>query len=192
MNITETTNALALAQAFDNRTVGEVNIRAWHSVLFGADAADVMAAIRDHYAGTTEWIMPAHILRSVQEMAAKREAAARHTGWAPGQAGVPKDQPMPELKPRAPYEQLMETDLTPEVADLIRSVRAMLPEGSRETLMPRGVAWEREHRSYLRTQSAEPNPLYRPKTIFEHDNCAHAPNDDAAVVCEREQLDQGA
>lgn len=164
MNITETTNALALAQAFDNRTVGEVNIRAWHSVLSEEDATDVMTAIRDHYAGTTEWIMPAHILKGVREMAARRERAEQATGWAPGQAGVPKDQPMPELKPRAPYEQLTEAELTPEVADLIRSVRAMLPEGSRETLMPRRVAWEREHASFVRTRDAEPNPNYRPRS----------------------------
>lgn len=158
MNIAETTQALALAQAFDNRTVGEVNIRAWFSVLFAADAADVMAAIRDHYAGTTEWIMPAHILRNVREMAASRERAQQHTGWAAGQAGVPKDQAMPEIA-----GPVAESELTAPVRALLDSVRAMLPEGSRETLMPRRVAWEREHRAYVRVRDAEPNPDYKPQ-----------------------------
>jgi hypothetical protein len=159
MNITETTNALALAQAFDNRTVGEVNIRAWHSVLSEEDATDVMTAIRDHYTGTTEWIMPAHILKGVREMAARRERAEQATGWAPGQAGVPKGEAMPEIS--GPID---ESTITPSVRALLEATRAMLPEGSRETLMPRRVAWEREHASFVRTRDAEPNPHYRPRS----------------------------
>lgn len=160
MNIAETTQALALAQAFDNRTVGEVNIRAWFSVLSEADAADVMAAIRDHYAGTTEWIMPAHIRAAVSVMVQRRAAAAQATGWAPGQHGVPKDQAVPEVTsgPR-----LALSDLPAAVADLVARVRADLPEGSREALAPRTVAWEREHRAYVRSHDGEPNPLYRPR-----------------------------
>lgn len=152
MNIAETTNALALAQAFDNRTVGEVNIRAWHSILSGADARDVMAAIRDHYAGTTEWIMPAHILRAVAAMVKTREASP----WAPGQYGVPLADAMPEIS--GPID---ESAITPSVRALLDSVRAMLPEGSREALMPRKVAWEREHQAHVRVKDGTPNPLYR-------------------------------
>lgn len=159
MNINETTQALALAQAFDNRTVGEVNIRAWHAVLGDAEAADVMAAIREHYAEHTEWIMPAHIRTAVRDMVGQREMAARATGWAPGQHGVPKDQALPEV---APGERLALSDLPAAVADLVARVRADLPEGSREALMPRQVAWEREHKAYLRSHDGEPNPFYRP------------------------------
>jgi hypothetical protein len=157
MDINETTQALALAQAFDNRTVGEFNIRAWHAVLGDADAADVMAAIRDHYAEHTEWIMPAHIRTAVRDMVNQREMAARATGWAPGQYKVPKAQAMPEIA-----GPVSEGELSAPVRALLDSVRAMLPEGSRETLMPRRVAWEREHEAFVRTQSARPNPLYRP------------------------------
>lgn len=160
MNIAETTQALALAQAFDNRTVGEVNIRAWFSVLFRADADDVMAAIRDHYAGTTEWIMPAHILAAVSVMAQRRAAAATATGWAPGQYGVPRDEAVPEV---TPLGRLSLSDLPAAVAGLVARVRADLPEGSREALMPRTVAWEREHAAFHRQRQAEPNPHYRPK-----------------------------
>lgn len=157
MNITETTQALALAQAFDNRTVGEVNIRAWFSVLSDADAADVMAAIRDHYAGTTEWIMPAHIRAAVSVMVQRRAAAARATGWAPGQHGVPVADAMPEVS--GPID---ESVITPSVRALLDATRAMLPEGSREALMPRKVAWEREHTAFVRVRDGEPNPRYRP------------------------------
>ena len=158
MNISETTQALALAQAFDNRTVGEVNIRAWHAVLADAAAADVMAAIREHYAEHTEWIMPAHIRTAVRDMVSQREMAARATGWAPGQAGVPKDQAMPEVKAIGRLE-----DLPPDVAALVAAARQILPEGDRDALYPRRAVWEREHAAYLRTQRAQPNPLYKPQ-----------------------------
>jgi hypothetical protein len=160
VNISETTQALALAQAFDNRTVGEVNIRAWHAVLADADAADVMAAIRDHYAEHTDWIMPAHIRTAVRDMVTQREMAARATGWAPGQAGVPKDEAMPEVRGG---ERLALSDLPAAVAGLVARVRADLPEGSREALMPRRVAWEREHQAFVKMRDATPNPLYKPK-----------------------------
>lgn len=156
MNIGETTQALALAQAFDNRTVGEVNIRAWHAVLADAEAADVMAAIREHYAEHTEWIMPAHIRTAVRDMVSQREMAARATGYAPGQYGVPKDQAMPEITGG---------ELPPEVRALVEEVSARLSaRADHEKLFPRQTYWEREHRAYLRSHSGEPNLLYRPGT----------------------------
>jgi len=45
----------------------------------------------------------------------------------------------------------------------VARVRADLPEGSREALKPRTVAWEREHAAYARSQEGEPNPHYRPR-----------------------------
>lgn len=160
MNINETTQALALAQAFDNRTVGEVNIRAWHSVLGDADAADVMTAIRDHYAETTEWIMPAHIRTAVRDMVSQREMAVRATGWAPGQHGVPKAQALPELD-NGPVAEATRT----AAREMLARWDVTLPEGSREALMPRREYWDREHRAFLRTRDAEPNPLYKPTSI---------------------------
>lgn len=160
MNITETSNALALAQAFDNRTVGEANIRAWYAVLGDLDAADVMRAIQEHYAAKTEWIMPATIRAAAAAYELERRKAA--TKWAPGQYGVPKGEALPEIA-----GPIAEADVTPEVRALLESVRAMLPEGSREALMPRTVAWERKHAAYRRQQEAQPNPRYRPRTLAE-------------------------
>jgi hypothetical protein len=155
VNITETTAALALAQAYDNRTVGEVNIRAWHAILSDCDAVDVMEAIRRHYAEKTDWIMPAHIRLSVGAMVSERKNAELRTGWAPGQAGVPKGQ-------EGVYA-IEGGTMSPRLRDLLSELRVELPEGSREALMPRRVAWEREHRAYLRTRDPEPNPWYQPK-----------------------------
>lgn len=157
MNIMETTNALALAQAYDNRTVGEGNVRAWHLVLGNLDADDVMEAIRRHYAAETAWVMPAHINRLVDEIRQEREKAARK--WAPGQHGVPVADAVPEL-PRG--ERLTAADVTPRIVDLLAQLRAELPEMPREVLFPRQVAWEREQAAYRRASGGEPNPLYRP------------------------------
>ena len=158
MNIAETSQALALAQAFDNRTVGEVNVRAWHAVLGDLDAGRVMEAIRRHYNRTTDWLMPAHVRRIVGEIEQGQAKAGRR--WAAGQAGVPADSPMPELE-----NGWAKAGFPPDVQALIDEVRDRLAarhDGDRAKLFPRQTYWEREHRAYLRAHSGEPNPLYRP------------------------------
>jgi hypothetical protein len=144
--------------SFDRRTVGDGDVIAWQAVLSDAPFDDCLEAVKQHYAEQTEWMMPAHVRRAVRDMATQREMAARDTGWAPGQAGVPRAEALPELPGPFP----LPGDLKPEIRALLESVRAMLPEGSREALMPRRVAWEEQHAAYVRTRDAQPNPLYRP------------------------------
>jgi hypothetical protein len=160
VNLSETARALALVQAFDQRTVGDADVIAWQGVLSDAALADVEAAVRQHYAEETTRIMPAHIRRAVRDMIAQREAAARATPWAPGQYGVRKEEAVPEV---TTGERLALSDLPAAVAELVARVRADLPDGSREALMPRTVAWEREHRAFTRVHNGTPNPLYRPR-----------------------------
>jgi hypothetical protein len=163
VNLSETAHALALMQAFDQRTVGDADVIAWQSVLADADLRDVEEAVRRHYAEQTDRILPAHVRRLVRDIHTERVMLATATGWAPGQYGVPKDDALPPgLKPGATGERLALSDLPAAVADLVAQVRAGLPEGSREALMPRRVAWEQEHKAYLRSHGGEPNPLYRP------------------------------
>lgn len=159
MNLSETADLLTAMSAFDRRTIGDGDVIAWQAVLSDASFGDCLEAVKRHYAENTEWMMPAHVRRLVRDIHGEREAAARMTGWAPGQAGVPKDQAVPEV---TIGERLALSDLPGEVAALVARVRADLPRGSREALAPRKVAWEREHKAFLRTQSSEPNPLYKP------------------------------
>lgn len=154
MNIGETSQALALAQAYDNRTVGEVNVRAWHAILGDFDAADVMEAIRRHYAASTEWMMPAHVRRIVGEIELERSKAARR--WAPGQAGVAPEDALPALLPGE-----VTIDMSPEVRRMIDALRERLESGDRTKLFPRQTYWEREQRAFSRSEAAEPNPFYR-------------------------------
>lgn len=157
MNLQETANVLGFAQAFDNRTVGEANVRAWHYSLRGLNSGDVLEAIRRHYATETAWIMPAHINRLVDEIARERESAANP--WAPGQHGVPKEQALPEL-PRS--ERLTAGDISPRIVELLSQLRAELPDAPREKLFPRQEAWKREQAAFRRAEDATPNPHYRP------------------------------
>lgn len=171
MNLSETADLLTAMSAFDRRTIGDGDVIAWQAVLSDASFEDCVEAVKRYYAEQTEWMMPAHVRHLVRDILREREAMARATGWAPGQAGVPKDQALPEVPTG---ERLALSDLPAAVADLISRVRADLPEGSREALMPRRVAWEREHRAFLRTRDGEPNPLYKPQTADYYDTQATA------------------
>jgi len=182
MNLSETARLLTTIAAFSNRTVGEADVVAWQSVLPDVVLADAEEAVRRHYAEHTEWLMPAHIRRLVRDIHAERDAAARATGWAPGQAGVPKAEAVPEIS-----GPIAEGELTAPVRALLDSVRAMLPEGSREALMPRRVAWEREHAAFVRVRDGQPNPLYRPPLTAEVCRNAlhqHFPGDPVLPSCE--------
>lgn len=61
MTPAEVARVLAKASAFDQRTVGQADVLAWHEVLGDLAFADAMAAVSKHYADRTERIMPAHI-----------------------------------------------------------------------------------------------------------------------------------
>lgn len=66
MNLTETAQLLALAAAYDRRTVGQADVRAWHEVLGDISFTDGAAAVKDHYAASREFIMPANIRTAVR------------------------------------------------------------------------------------------------------------------------------
>jgi hypothetical protein len=168
VNLIETANALALAQAFDNRTVGEANVRAWNTILGDLEAADVMEAIRRHYLAESARIMPAHVTRLVGEIQQERAKAARR--WAPGQHGVPLADAVPEL-PKG--DRLTTSDISPDVLDLLGQLRAALPDVPRGKLFPRQEAWKREQAAFRRADTATPNPHYRPGDLVAPE---HAPN----------------
>lgn len=157
MNLSETAKVLAQMQAYDQRTVGESDVHAWQAILADASFEDCQEAVFRYYSGHVERMMPAHVRRLVGEFESERQKAARK--WAPGQAGVRPEDALPEI---ASGERMALKDLPEAVAALVARVRADLPEGSRESLKPRTVAWEREQKAFLRTQDAKPNPLYRP------------------------------
>jgi hypothetical protein len=68
--------ALARAAAFDRRTVGEVEARAWAEAFPHFTVDEVVAAIVEHYRATTDFLMPAHVAAIVG-----RTRAARAQEW---------------------------------------------------------------------------------------------------------------
>lgn len=154
MNRAETARLLAAMAAFDRRTVGDADVIAWQAVLEDVDYEDALLAVRQWYTNNTEWIMPAHVRHFVTELRRARAVSP----WAPGQYGVPRDQAHPQIAGPLRVEDLPEE---------LRTLLDRLPPGSRAALHPRRVAWEREHRAYVRQQGGEPNPHYDPTAAEE-------------------------
>ena len=141
----DTARVLAKVQAYDRRTVGETDILAWHETIGDLDYADALAAVSRHYRESTQWLMPAHIVRGATEIADERRRA--------------------NLRARADRE----LEQAPPVATEDRSaeVRALLAE-LRDTLPPvdpikyrraEVLDWERQRD---RDRWAQPNPHYDP------------------------------
>lgn len=75
MTPAETARILAAIQARDLRTVGEVDVRAWHEDIGDLDYADCLPAVSEHFRNSEARIMPVHVRRIATER--RRERAAR-------------------------------------------------------------------------------------------------------------------
>lgn len=149
MNLVETGAVLAKAAGFDNRTVGDANILAWHEVLGDLDVRDCLRAITLHHSDSTEYLMPAHIRRIAEKVRSDRQEIEF------------RDQQHRELEAyRAQAGPLV--DRSQDIQDFVHQVRDVLPEGSIEALHPRREFWRREHQAYQRQITAEPNPDFDP------------------------------
>jgi hypothetical protein len=56
---------LAIAAAFDRRTVGEADALAWADALDGLEPHECAVAIRGHYRDSVAYLMPAHVRERV-------------------------------------------------------------------------------------------------------------------------------
>ena len=84
MTPSEVAALLTYAAAFDNRTPSESAARAWADALDERmTLTDAKAIVRDHYADTTEWVMPAHINRANRALRDKRLTAVGNGTPAP-------------------------------------------------------------------------------------------------------------
>jgi hypothetical protein len=68
MNRYEAGLLLALCSAFDARTVGDADVKAWADVLADIPFDDAQDAVKDHYARETEFIKPAHVIAGVKRI----------------------------------------------------------------------------------------------------------------------------
>jgi hypothetical protein len=73
MNHADALEVLAVAAAFDRRTVGESDGMAWSVALPNTDMQQAKDAVIQHYTRTDAWVMPSHILAIVAEVNRERE-----------------------------------------------------------------------------------------------------------------------
>ena len=78
MNAREVGAVLAKCAAFDNRTVGDLNVMAWLEVLGEFDYGDALSAVTRHYARNTDFAMAAHIAAAIHEIRIERQQATPH------------------------------------------------------------------------------------------------------------------
>lgn len=122
MNLEAAARILARAAAYDRRTIGAADVRAWHDALADLDEAACHLAVIAHYRDQTDWLMPAHIRRHV-EAEARVEAERRHSAELrrmldSAEASIGEDRPQ-------------------AVKDLLAEVRRRLPA------VPSAVAFRR-------------------------------------------------
>lgn len=67
MNESETRMILAQASALDNRKVNDAMIIIWHTAFQGYAYDEVAWALRQHIQTSTEYLVPAHLIRSINE-----------------------------------------------------------------------------------------------------------------------------
>lgn len=108
MTPADAARVLAKAAAFDQRTVGEADVRAWHEALSDLDAGDALAAVTRHYRQRTERIMPAHVRDGAVEIAKERYLGQVEAGPRP-----------PEFQPPN----------WPRVTAMLAELRRTLPPG---------------------------------------------------------------
>ena len=77
---------LALAAAFDRRTIGKADAVAWADALHDLAPADCAEAIRAHFRDSTDYLMPAHVRQGVKRIRADRIRSANSAIFEPDDA----------------------------------------------------------------------------------------------------------
>lgn len=77
MNRNEVIDLLTAASAYDRRTIGEGDVHAWSEAArrAGWTFPRALDALHDHYAKTSQWLMPGHITERLR-LAARQPAPA--------------------------------------------------------------------------------------------------------------------
>ena len=185
MTPADASELLTLAAAFDRRTVGEADARAWAAALNAMPLDDdAREAVARHYAETEKWLTPAHVrtqrarIRAERidhanvlddgrpdetpaQFLARRRAltAAVADGRLEAQTATQAVGLAPSTAPRA-----LTGGPAPEVADRLAGAGRRIPDAAADDLRPyRPVHAERESLA----QHGQPDPLDVP--------CTHPP-----------------
>lgn len=87
MSLADTASMLTYASIIDHRKVEPEHVFAWHEVLGHLDVTLARQAIIQHRRESTEYLMPAHVIRGAQRLRAASRAiesppeCPRHSGY---------------------------------------------------------------------------------------------------------------
>lgn len=76
MTPSEAATLLAVAASFDRRTVGKADAAAWAVILADFSFDEARDAVVAHYAESSDWLMPSHVIALV---VSRRARPATHT-----------------------------------------------------------------------------------------------------------------
>lgn len=79
MNRAQTADLLNLIASTDGRKLTQQMPAAWFDILGAYTYEDCRAAVINHFQTSTEWLMPAHIIRHVKHLRKDRLLAVRET-----------------------------------------------------------------------------------------------------------------
>lgn len=77
MTPAEVIDVLTKCAAYDQRTVGEADVMAWHEILCRTELVDALDAVRMHYAENRDRAMPADIRKLAVTVKEQRESRER-------------------------------------------------------------------------------------------------------------------
>lgn len=135
---------LGLIAARDRRTVGEVDVHAWHEDIGDLEFDDARRAISAHFRESTEYLMPVHLRRLAIGFARDRHRIEREERERLALEAEAAD--------RGPV-----TDRSANVADMLAHLRQRL--GDSDPTVLRRREWVR-HERRRRLDDAPPNPRY--------------------------------
>lgn len=159
---------LSKASAFDQRTIGEADVMAWHEVLADIPVDDALQAVTEHYRECTTRLWPADLLRLAAQIDHRRRGAIRRAELAA------KEPPALPVAPADPER----------VAKLIREVIAGLPSTDSDRIRER--AKQRAHK-----ERGRPEPVRRKtkKRLTGKEQWPNPQTDDIAAFATRYLLE---
>lgn len=110
MTPAETAKVLAKLSAFDQRTIGEADVAAWHEVLSRFELPDCMEAVTMHYRESTQRAMPADIRKLAMGIRDRRKAleAKQAIEPAPGKRSAEVEALVREVSEKLPKVEMPE------------------------------------------------------------------------------------
>lgn len=148
MNVEQAGLLLAKVAGYDNRTVGDANILAWHEALSDVDFRDALQAVAAHFRDSTDYLMPVHVRRGAEAVDRDRRRDERERLEA---AEVERAITQGPLK-----------DRSADVRAFVAQIRDILPPGDPDTLWYGRREWRENRERHERMRTAAPNPHYDP------------------------------